>query len=166
MLLCFQTEVNLVGETVLGLSKLKQTCGQSATKSCRGCLFTYTDMSYVTYSHKSTIHPPPKNRQQKCLGCSMNFRDKHQYRSKGSYSFLPTCFILRSCEISYFPMPLQQFWDLPCLHHISVSVCSIFRTFTITQGTVQTQLHLVSTLTYTRGNNTSYKHNPVLPFCL
>lgn len=80
--------------------------------------------------------------------------------------FLPTCFLLKSCEISFFPTPLQQCWGMPFLHHISLSVCSIFRTFTITQGTVKTQLHLGSTLAHTLGNNTGYKHNTVLPLRL
>lgn len=44
MLLCFQIEVNLVEETVHGLSNLKQTHGQRAAKDCRSSLCTYTDV--------------------------------------------------------------------------------------------------------------------------
>lgn len=105
MLFCFPIEVNPVGETVLGPSKLKQTHGQRATEDCEGCLCIYTGTSQVTYSQKSATHLPPKNRQQKSLGYSMNFRDKHQHCSERGYSFLPTCFILRSCKIFFYNSP-------------------------------------------------------------
>lgn len=39
---------------------------------------------------------------------------------KGVTPFLSICFRLSGCVISYFPALLQQFWDLLCLHHISV----------------------------------------------
>lgn len=122
-------------------------------------------MSYATYSNKRAIRLPRENRQQKCFRCSMDFRDKHQHCSKRGHSFpfhlLQTQW-LRDLLFSSSPSAVLG----PALSPPHFCVVSIFYTFTVTQGTVQLQLHLVSTLIYILGNNPSYKHNIALPFCL
>lgn len=63
------------------------------------------------------------------LSCLQRTDSKNNEKKYHGFFLSPTCFLLRSCEISYFPTPLQQLWDLPFLHHISLSVCSIFHIY-------------------------------------